>query len=398
MKLTVAPDHPFSKANLPYGVFESDRPGPRVGVAIGDHVLDMYSLAPQVGIEREAFLQPSLNALLEHDRATLGRLRNRLKELVDQDIDQAHLLAHQQVRMRLPVEPGDFVDFYSSLEHATNVGIMFRGPERALNPNWRHLPVGYHGRCSSLQPSGQPVLRPRGQVLVGEDTPDYQISQRLDFELEMGFVVRGRTRPGQVLTPAQAEEHIFGMVLVNDWSARDIQRWEYVPLGPFLGKSFATSLSPWVVPIEALEPFRINGPAQDPPVLPHLQLEGRHHFDIPLEVEIATGDGQRAVVSRSNHRYLYWSMSQQLAHLTSNGTVIRPGDLLASGTISGPTPDSLGSLLELSWNGQRKVMVGSASRVFLEDGDTVTFRGGQPGVGFGECRATVKEPPHDTDK
>jgi fumarylacetoacetase len=290
-----------------------------------------------------------------------------------------------------PVAIGDYVDFYSSQEHATNVGKMFRDPNHALLPNWKHLPVGYHGRGSSIIVSGQEIHRPQGQLGAGEFAP----TRQLDFELELAFIVGKNTPLGSSLSVEEADDCIFGMVLLNDWSARDIQRWEYAPLGPFLGKSFATSITPWIVTLDALQPFRVSGPAQDPPVLPYLQFRGDKNFDIILEVLLQPeGEASPMRVCRTNFRGMYWNMNQQLAHLTSNGTNLRVGDLCASGTISGQTPDSFGSMLEICWNGTKPLTFpGGAVRRFLEDGDTVTMRAYAQReavrVGFGELRTRI---------
>jgi fumarylacetoacetase len=296
-----------------------------------------------------------------------------------------------EVVMHLPAKIGDYTDFYSSREHATNVGAMFRGAEKALQPNWLHLPVAYHGRASSVVVSGTNVRRPYGQILDdGARSPTFRPSREMDFELEMGFFVGPGNELGQTIPIAEAAGHIFGLVLVNDWSVRDVQRWEYRPLGPFLSKNLATSISPWVVTLDALEPFRCQGPEQEPEPLPYLQSEGHWAYDIQLEVHLQSKkmDGP-ALISRSNFRTLYWNMTQQLAHHSSSGCNMRPGDLLASGTISGPTNDSYGSMLELAWRGTRPVeLPNGESRSFLEDGDRVTMTGWCQGeghrVGFGE--------------
>jgi len=297
--------------------------------------------------------------------------------------------------MELPAVVGDYTDFYSSREHATNVGTMFRGAENALMENWLHLPVGYHGRSSSLLVSGRPVRRPHGQLKPDDGPPIHAASKLLDFELEMGFFVGPGNDLGTSISTRDAADHIFGMVLVNDWSARDIQKWEYVPLGPFLGKSFATTLSPWVVTLEALEPFRVEGPVQDPPPLDYLRSPGPSAFDIQLEVGIRPPRAESVdIVCRSNMKYLYWSMYQQLAHHTVNGCNARPGDLMASGTISGPEPESYGSMLELSWRGTRPLTLSDGTeRRFIQDGDSVVMRGWAQGagyrVGFGRAEGTV---------
>jgi fumarylacetoacetase len=304
-----------------------------------------------------------------------------------------------QVTMHLPARIGDYTDFYSSREHATNVGVMFRGPERALPPNWLHLPIAYHGRASSVVVSGAPIYRPHGQTLPpGADQPQFGPSLLMDFELEMGFFIGPGNALGHPIPIEEAGEHIFGLVLVNDWSARDIQKWEYQPLGPFLSKNLATSISPWVVPLEALEPFRCPGPPQTPEPLPYLRISAPWAFDIHLEVRLQSeAMAEPVTISRSNFRHLYWTMPQQIAHHTITGCNLRPGDLLATGTISGPTPDSYGSMLELAWRGERPLSLPDGSlRAFLHDGDTVILSGWCQGesyrVGFGECRGQLLPP------
>lgn len=398
----------FSLHNLPYGVFRTAGGPARVGVAVGETILDLAALAGRglLGeVPAEVFARPRLNDFLALGREAWRSVRARLQDLLDASNptlrDDAEALAHVRVPMasatlELPVEAGDYVDFYSSLEHATNVGTMFRGPANALGANWKHLPIGYHGRSSSLVPSGREVRRPWGQLRPDEKAPPiFAPSRAMDFELEVGAIIGRGSELGRCVPVAEAEDHVFGLVLVNDWSARDIQKWEYVPLGPFLGKSFATSVSPWVVPLDALEPFRVPGPTQDVEPLPYLQLPGDHAFDVELEVWLEPAGGSEPVrITRSNFRYLYWNLAQQVAHMTSNGTNMRVGDLYASGTISGPGRDQRGSMLELAWNGAEPLeLPGGLRRTFLEDGDTLVFRGwgerqGRR-VGFGELRNTL---------
>jgi fumarylacetoacetase len=403
----------FGIHNLPYGVFKPAFGGaPRIGVAIGDQVLDLSVLAERKLLAGEelgagSVLQlATLNAFMALGRPAWREVRAKLQRLLRHDEptlrDNAGLRAAafhplRDVGMQLPATIGDYTDFYSSREHATNVGVMLRGADNALQPNWLHLPVGYHGRASSVVVSGTEVRRPLGQMRPPEaERPVFGPSRMLDFELEMGFFVGPGNELGTAIPIEQAAEHIFGMVLVNDWSARDIQAWEYVPLGPFLAKSFATSISPWVVTMEALEPFRCQGPAQDEPEpLPYLRNPGPAAFDIELEVLLATramAAPQR--IAASNLRSLYWSLAQQLAHHTVGGCNLRPGDLLASGTISGPEKHQRGSLLELAWRGSEPLSLGSGEqRAFLADGDTVILRGHceRDGirVGFGEVRGSV---------
>lgn len=409
--LDVPPDSHFPIQNLPYGIFRPRAGGaPRVGVAIGDHVLDLAVLEAEGHFDhpllaaRKPFAEPALNAFMALGPDAWQAARARISHLLRADTptlrDDADLRARAlhplaTVDLLLPATIGDYTDFYSSREHATNVGTMFRGKENALMPNWLHLPVGYHGRASSVVVSGTDVRRPCGQLKPDDGPPVHGPSRLLDFELEMGFFVGPGNALGHPIPVDRAAGHIFGMVLVNDWSARDIQKWEYVPLGPFLGKNFATTISPWVVPMAALEPFRCAGPAQDPAPLPYLRTDGPGAFDIELEVGIQ-GEGMDAphVVCRSNFRYLYWNVYQQLAHHTVNGCNARPGDLMASGTISGPTPESYGSLLELSWRGTRPLpFPGGETRTFLRDGDRVVMTGWAQGngywVGFGEASGRV---------
>jgi fumarylacetoacetase len=331
-------------------------------------------------------------------------VRDRLAYLFDVDNpnlqeNDAHkeavLFPVEDVQMLMPVFIQDYTDFYSSREHATNVGIMFRGKENALMPNWLHLPVGYHGRSSSIIVSGVDVHRPKGQSMPdGAESPVFGPSKLMDFELEMAFITRDGKALGDPISIDEAEDYIFGMVVFNDWSARDLQKWEYVPLGPFLGKNFASSISPWIVTLDALEPFRTEGPIQEPEVLDYLKHDGKHNFDIELEVYIQSEGAEESLISRSNMKYLYWSMAQQLAHHTVNGCNINVGDMMASGTISGPTEDSFGSMLELSWKGTRSVKLQNGEeRKFLQDGDTVIMRafGNSNGlrIGFGEVRSKL---------
>ncbi len=401
----------FPIQNLPYGVFRP-RPGaaPRIGVAIGNLVLDLSALEDegmfddrQIRAERP-FSRSSLNTFMSMGRsvwttarATISRLL-RVDEPALRDNDALRnraFYSQQDVEMQLPSVIGDYTDFYSSKNHAVNVGTMFRGKENALQPNWLHMPVGYHGRSSSVVITGTDIRRPCGQLKPNDrESPVFGPCQLLDFELEMGFFVGTGNSLGSSIQVDRAHEHIFGLVLVNDWSARDIQKWEYVPLGPFLGKSFATTISPWVVTLDALEPFRHEGPHQDPEPLPYLRGSRGMAYDIELEVALHPEDGAEQTICRSNTRNLYWSMSQQLAHHTVNGCNARPGDLLASGTISGAEPGSYGSLLELSWKGTKRLDLGSGiERTFLVDGDIVRMTGYARGdgylIGFGDAAGRV---------
>jgi len=411
--LEVEEKSPFPIQNLPYGIFSPpDSSTPRVGVAIGEHVLDLALLNAEgafdhsVVADKRPFAQSSLNTFMSLGKPVWSTVRERVHTLLRADTPELRddsalrekvLHDRDTVTIHLPVEVGDYTDFYSSEHHARNVGTMFRGPENALKPNWKHLPVGYHGRASSVILSGDNVRRPCGQTRPNDDEPPvYGPTQLLDFELEVGFFTGpGNTREEPIPIENTAD-HIFGFCLVNDWSARDIQGWEYVPLGPFLGKSFATTISPWIVPTAALDPFRVPGPKQEPEPLDYLRDDGDWAFDVNLEVDLQTeGMDTAHTVCRSNFRHMYWTVRQQLAHHTVNGCNTKPGDLMASGTISGPTEDSYGSMLELSWRGENPVELPSGeTRAFLEDGDRVILKGHAQGdgyrVGFGTAEGTVR--------
>lgn len=408
----VAPESDFPIDNLPYGVFEAAHGQPHIGVAIGDSIFDLY-LAAQAGLFEgvisPAVLQaPTLNLLLAAGRAAWSEVRERVRALLIEgtselgSIDRdALLMPRTSAKMLLPFAVGDYVDFYSSLEHATNLGKIFRPGGEPLMPNWRWIPIGYHGRSSTIVVDGTPIVRPSGQRKAPDAAqPTFGPSRLLDIELEVGFVTGPGNRMGHAIPIESARDHIFGVVLVNDWSARDIQAWEYQPLGPFLGKSFATSVSAWVVTLDALEPYRVSGPPQEPQPLPYLRASEAWNYDVNLLVELQTASMRERgvsaeVISRTNFKYMYWNMAQQLAHATVNGTAVRPGDLYASGTISGPTPDSLGSFIELTWRGSKPLHLPSGEeRSFLEDGDTVTLRGvceapGKPRIGFGGVSGTI---------
>ena len=396
----------FPIQNLPFGICRPRTRGElRVCSAIGEFVIDLAVLDEAGALDgtpvagTEVFHEPTLNAFMALGREAWSATRQALSRMLRDDNSELRdnaelrglaLLPAHEVELQLPADVGDYTDFYSSREHATNVGTIFRGANNALMPNWLHLPVGYHGRSSSIVVSGAPVRRPQGQTRPDDEQPPvFGASRMVDFELEMGFFVGPGNGLGEPVPVGEAEEHIFGMVLVNDWSARDIQKWEYQPLGPFLAKNFATTISPWVVTLDALEPFRCAGPGQEPQPLPYLQgSDGA--FDIALEVWLAPDGGSATRICESNFRYLYWSMAQQLAHHTVGGCNLRTGDLLASGTISGPTDDSRGSLLELAWRGEEPLSLESGEqRSSVQDGDTVTLTGWCQGdgyrVGFGEC-------------
>eukprot|EP00043_Microstomoeca_roanoka_P019598 m.223630 g.223630 ORF g.223630 m.223630 type:complete len:421 (+) comp17026_c5_seq1:114-1376(+) len=408
--VNVPPESEFPIQNLPYGVFsKAGEDTRRIGVAIGEHVLDLSAVrhlftGPILASQQDVFAQPTLNAFMALGRPAWSEARQTLQQLLSADEptlrDNHDLLAvalvpQAEVTMHLPAEVGDYTDFYSSKEHASNLGSMFRDPSKPLLPNWLYIPVGYHGRASSIVISGTPLHRPCGQTRPKEDEPPvFGPSRLVDFELEMAFLVGPGNALGQPIPIEKAHEHIFGMVLMNDWSARDIQKWEYVPLGPFLGKNFGTTVSPWVVTMDALAPFACANPAQDPPVLPYLKHDDPYSFDINLGVKIEPEGHAGKVVSHTNFKYMYWTMKQQLAHHTINGCNVRPGDLLGSGTISGTDPNSYGSMIELSWKGTKEIDVGDGmTRKFLQDGDSVVLTGYCQGdgyrVGFGECRGKL---------
>lgn len=399
----IPPNSDFSIHNLPFGIFSTQGSAPKVGIAVGAYILDLAALSRchKFDFDSSVFQKPFLNDFISLGKEKTVQLRKDIQSWIK---DKNSVLYHNKdlfvsqadSKMHLPVRVGDYTDFYSSLEHATNVGKMFRDPKNALLPNWKHIPVAYHGRASSIIPSGQSIFRPKGQVVpTGATQPVYQPTESLDFELEMAYIIGKENKLGQTISTEEAEEYIFGMVIFNDWSARDIQKWEYVPLGPFLGKNFASSISPWVVPLEALDPFRVKGPAQEPEVLPYLQYEGMKNYDIKLEVGITPENTSERIVSRSNFKHMYWNMVQQLAHHTTNGCNVRVGDMIASGTISGTEASSFGSMLELSWAGTKPIkMQDGSERKFLHDGDTVTMRAfsekGHIRVGFGEVLTKIK--------
>jgi fumarylacetoacetase len=385
----------FDVDNLPYAVFSAGDEPPRVGVRIGEHVLDLAPVAAAEMLEVAHVLEAaSLNPLLEQGRQTWSGLRRWVTSLLcdeaERDLVEPHLVPVDDVTVHLPFEVADYVDFYCSLEHASNVGRIFRPDDEPLKPNWRHLPVGYHGRAGTVVVSGSDVRRPCGQrVAPGSTTPEYGASVRLDIETELGFVVGAPTRIGDRVGTDAFAEHVFGVLPLNDWSARDIQAWEYVPLGPFLGKSFATSVAGWVTPLEALEAARVDLPGQDPEPLDYLRVGPGAGYDIDFEVEL---NGE--TVARPPYSSMYWSPAQMLAHLTVNGASLRAGDLFASGTVSGAERGQRGSFLELSWGGREPFTAGGAQRSFLEDGDTVTIRATAPGarggrLALGEVTGTI---------
>ena len=401
------PEHsPYSVANLPYGIFVPREGAPRAGVAIGDHILDLAALAEHgvldaAGIEAGVFGEPSLNSLLGVGRRRWDLLREAIAQAVS--IEDPHELAGRSgiltdradAELLIPFVPGDYVDFYSSLEHASNLGRLFRPGTEPLLANWRHLPVGYHGRAASVVVSGTPITRPCGQRPPSGDAtqPSFGPTRQLDIEVELAFVTGAGPPPGEAIAIGDAGDHILGFVLMNDWSARDLQRWEYQPLGPFLGKSFATSISPWLVPAGALRPHLVRGPEQVPEPLPYLRRAAPWNLDLELEVTMTTESSRLSPssIARMNARDLYWDPAQQLAHATSNGAVVRPGDLFASGTISGKGAEECGSLIELTWAGQRPLETPDGSpRTYLEDGDEVIITGHcSPGLGFGEVAGRI---------
>jgi len=406
----------FTLDNLPYGVFStSDDPRHRIGVAVGDSVLDLSKISslfkgPYMASNQKVLGEPTLNSFMALSHHHWTETRATIKELLsvenkclrdDVKLKQSCVVSLDSVTMHLPCVIGDYTDFYSSIHHATNVGTMFRGKDNALMPNWKQLPVGYHGRSSTVMVSGTPVRRPNGQTRPNEaEPPVFGPCKLMDFELEMAFFVGGtENKLGEPIAIDKAHERIFGMVLMNDWSARDIQKWEYVPLGPFTAKNLGTIISPWIVPMEALQPFTVDNFPQDAEILPYLKHDLKYNFDIKLEVAIKPdGDSKQSTVCRSNFKYMYWTMLQQLTHHSVTGCVMRPGDLLASGTISGETDDSFGSMLELSWKGSKPIKLENTpgeERKFLKDGDTVVITGfccdsrNGKRVGFGSCSSKV---------
>ena len=402
MIINVPENSDFSIHNIPFGIFSTSNRSPRAGVAIGEHILDLVEVAKLnvFNFDTSVLKKDTLNDFIALGKTITSKVRTDIQELLQDNTSVLKgkpevFVKQADAQMHLPIKIGDYTDFYSSIEHATNVGTMFRDPSNALLPNWKHIPVGYHGRASSIVISGKDIHRPKGQTIPKDaDTPIYGPSQRVDFELEMGFITGKNTALGDSITTDTAEDYIFGMVLFNDWSARDIQKWEYVPLGPFLAKNFASHISPWIVTLEALEPFRYKGPEQNPCVLPYLEQKGAKNYDINLQVSISPEGSEEKVVCNSNFKYMYWSMVQQLSHHTVNGCNINVGDLYGSGTISGTSEDSYGSMLELAWMGTKPLkMKDGTERKFINDGDTVTMRGHAlkdgKRVGFGEVSAKL---------
>jgi fumarylacetoacetase len=399
----------FPIQNLPFGIYSTESKPQRVGVAIGNEILDISSLFElkylnELPFRKEDFSCNFLNGMMSYGKKETRNLRARISDLLnssnselsanENDVKKCFDLQSEST-MHLPINIGDYTDFYSSEQHAYNVGCMFRDPNNALLPNWKHIPVGYHGRSSSIIPSNQAFHRPKGQQkLDDQENPVFGPCKLLDFELEMGFFTYEGKPLGDQIHTNEADDYIFGMCLFNDWSARDIQKWEYVPLGPFLAKNFASSMSCWIVTLDALEPFRIPGPQQEPKVLPYLEYDGNKHLDIKLEVSIKVPNGDEKTVTESNYKYMYWNMNQQLAHHSVNGCDIKCGDLLASGTISGPNEGSYGSMLEISWKGTKPLdMPDGSQRRFINDGDSVIMKGYSKNedvrIGFGEVRTLL---------
>ena len=402
----------FSIHNIPFGVAVFNKEYIACCTRIGDLVIDLatlydYGFFDEIeGLNDNVFEAYTLNEFIELGKPVTNAVRLKIQELLDENSKLANdektieecFYELDQVKMMMPVHVPNYTDFYSSIEHATNVGKMFRDPANALLPNWKHLPVGYHGRASSIVVSGTEIIRPKGQTKPADlDSPIFGPSKQLDFELEMAFIVNKNTDMGESISTSEAEEVIFGMVIFNDWSARDIQSWEYVPLGPFLGKNFGSSISPWVVTLEALNPFRTESPKQEPEVLDYLKFSGDKNFDINLEVYIQPENGTENLISQSNYKFMYWNMTQQLAHHTINGCNVEVGDMYASGTISGENPNSFGSMLELTWRGQNPLKLNDGQeRKFIEDHDTIIMRGyaEKDGirVGFGEVSGKILPP------
>ena len=396
----------FSIYNLPFGIFSTNKNSKRVGIAIGNNIIDLLAcneldIFKDLNINNNVFENNFLNDFINLGKNTTNKVREIIQQqLTDESskikMSSVVIIPMNEAEMHLPVRVGDYTDFYSSIEHATNIGSMFRDPSNPLLPNWRHLPVGYHGRASSIIVSGIDIFRPKGQVIpLDSDKPVFTSSKRIDFELEMGYIIGKQSPLGSSITTDDADNYIFGKVLFNDWSARDIQKWEYVPLGPFLGKSFASSISPWVVTIEALDNFRVAGPIQNPEVLDYLKFNGLKNYDINLSVSILPEKTNiETIVCKSNFKYMYWNMSQQIAHHTINGCNLNVGDMMASGTISGKSKDSYGSMLELSWGGKKNIELNDgSSRTFIEDYDSVIMRGycekDNIRVGFGEVKSKL---------
>ncbi len=405
----VNPQSDFPIQNIPFGIFQKKGGKAVAASRIGNEIIDLNALAQKGYFKdilptKDFFDIETLNPLLKEKKTVWRKVRNRISELLQIDNKELQKKANHRKaifhapssgKMLMPVKIGDYTDFYASKEHATNVGTMFRDPKNALLPNWLHLPVGYHGRASSIIVSGQNIVRPKGQTRPDPDkAPVFGPSKLLDFEMEMGYIMGQGKKLGNSISTKEASDYIFGLVLFNDWSARDIQKWEYVPLGPFLGKNFASSISPWIVTLDALEPFRIPAQKLEVPILPYLKEKKRRSLDIKLEVQLKAPKGKAHTICNTNFKYMYWTMEQQVAHHTVNGCNIEAGDMMASGTISGPTPDAYGSMMELSWKGTKPIKLPDGStRKFLQDGDTLIMNGHaeKDGVriGFGEVKSKI---------
>lgn len=408
--ISVTENSDFPIQNIPFGVFITKDDIITIGTRIGDSAIDLCALQQlgyfdDLNLADDLFMKDTLNDFISLGRNVARQVRNKIAEIFDVENTSLQNNNSQKdvvifdindIETQLPVAIGDYTDFYSSKEHATNVGIMFRGKDNALMPNWLHMPVAYHGRSSSIVVSGTPIHRPHGQTLpIGETQPVFGPSQRIDMELETAFITTNANRLGESVPVDKAEEYIFGMVIFNDWSARDIQKWEYVPLGPFLGKSFISTISPWIVTMDALEPFRCKSPEQEVTPLPYLQQKrSDNSYDIKLQTFLETENGDMNLLSQSNFKYMYWTMAQQLAHHTINGCNVRSGDMMGSGTISGPTKDSYGSMLELTWAGKNPITLkDGTTRVFFKDGDNVILHGycenKEVRIGFGTCTGKI---------
>lgn len=407
--IEVKPNSDFPIQNIPFGLYSDNKVAHHACTAIGEFIVDLYELAlngyfEALNIPLEFFNSSDLNNLIGTGKNTTNLLRERISELLRdtntelQNHKELHFLVlkkQSDVKMLMPVKVGDYTDFYSSIDHATNIGTMIRDPKNALMPNWKHLPVGYHGRASSICVSGHSFHRPKGQSKPADaEQPVFGPSKLLDIELETAFIIGKSTKMGESISTEQADDYIFGMVLFNDWSARDIQTWEYVPLGPFLAKNFASTISPWIVTLEALEPFRTKGYLQEPKVLPYLEYTGEKNLDINLEVYLKPENGEENKIIASNYKYMYWTMEQQLAHHTVNGCNINVGDMMASGTISGPQSHEFGSMMELTWRGTKPIKLSDGSeRKFVNDNDTIIMKGyckkDSIRIGFGECLAKL---------
>jgi fumarylacetoacetase len=399
----------FPIQNLPFGVYSDSETKHHVCSAIGNYVIDLYELAnlgylSNLTINKEVFNNAYLNDFIDLGKDVTRALRDRLSDLLEnsnnelQDNKDAFTNVFKlqtAVNMLLPVKVGDYTDFYSSIDHATNIGTMIRDPKNALMPNWKYIPVGYHGRASSICVSGTPLHRPKGQMKPADaEVPTFGPCKLLDFELETAFIIGKSTQLGESISTEKADDYIFGMTLLNDWSARDIQTWEYIPLGPFLSKNFASTISAWIVTLDALEPFRTEGYIQEPKVFPYLEYTGNKNIDIKLQVAIQPENSSETVICNSNYKYMYWTMEQQLAHHTVNGCNVNVGDMMGSGTISGPQPHEYGSMMELSWKGTKPLKLNDGSeRKFINDNDTVILRGycqnEHVRIGFGECKAKL---------